>query len=173
MEQNRTYSRGFDERYAYDGKDLGAVCREGRTVFKVWSPMAERVQLRLYRGGSSRAWLRKAMQPGERGVWTLEFPESLHGMYYDYIVHAEGKSRRTADPYAVGCCCNGGRSMVVDLGRTDPPGFEADAAPGSAGSGSFTSCTSRISPMTRTAGCRSGIGGNIRHSRWRVRAWRI
>ena len=133
MEQNRAYSREFDERYAYDGKDLGAVCREGRTVFKVWSPMAERVQLRLYRGGSSRAWLRRAMQPGERGVWTLEFPENLHGMYYDYVVRAEGRNRRTADPYAVGCCCNGGRSMVVDLGRTDPPGFEADAAPGACG----------------------------------------
>ena len=46
MERNGAlaYSREFDERYGYDGKDLGAVCRGGRTVFKVWSPMAERVE---------------------------------------------------------------------------------------------------------------------------------
>ena len=131
MERNGalTYSREFDERYGYDGKDLGAVCRDGRTVFKVWSPMAERVELRLYHSGSSKAWLKKELQPQDRGVWVLEFAESLHGMYYDYVVRAEGKDRRTADPYAVGCCCNGARSMVVDLALTDPPGFSSDAAP--------------------------------------------
>nr|WP_300768736.1 alpha-amylase family glycosyl hydrolase [uncultured Acetatifactor sp.] len=131
MERNGAlaYSREFDERYGYDGKDLGAVCRDGRTVFKVWSPMAERVELRLYHSGSSKAWLKKELQPQDRGVWVLEFAESLHGMYYDYVVRAEGKDRRTADPYAVGCCCNGARSMVVDLALTDPPGFSSDAAP--------------------------------------------
>ena len=88
MERNGAlaYSREFDERYGYDGKDLGAVCRDGRTVFKVWSPMAERVELRLYHSGSSKAWLKKELQPQDRGVWALEFAESLHGMYYDYIV---------------------------------------------------------------------------------------
>ena len=116
MERNGAlaYSREFDERYGYDGKDLGAVCRDGRTVFKVWSPLAERVELLLYRSGTSKAWLKKELQPQDRGVWVLEFAESLHGMYYDYVVRAEGKDRRTADPYAVGCCCNGARSMVVD-----------------------------------------------------------
>ena len=56
MERNGAlaYSREFDERYGYDGKDLGAVCRDGRTVFKVWSPMAERVELRLYHSGPSK-----------------------------------------------------------------------------------------------------------------------
>ena len=63
MERNGAlaYSREFDERYGYDGKDLGAVCRGGRTVFKVWSPMAERVELRLYHSGSSKAWLKKEL----------------------------------------------------------------------------------------------------------------
>lgn len=124
-----TAGREFNERYRYDGKDLGAVCRDGRTVFKVWSPLAERVELLLYRSGTSRAWFRRELRACDRGVWKLELPVSLHGMYYDYLVRIKGKDRRTADPYAVGCSCNGGRSMVVDLRQTDPEGFGADVPP--------------------------------------------
>ena len=57
------------------------------------------------------------------------FPEFLHGMYYDFMVQNGGVEVSTADPYAVGCGCNGSRSMVVDLRRTDPPGFQTDVAP--------------------------------------------
>ena len=121
--------REFDEKYRYDGNDLGAGCTERRTVFKVWSPLAERIELRLYKEGDSAACMMKEMEPKERGIWELQFEESLHGMYYDYLVRIDGKDTRTADPYAVGCNCNGNRSMVVDLRRTDPEGFEADAAP--------------------------------------------
>ena len=122
-------SEEFEEKFRYDGKDLGAVCREGRTVFKVWSPLAERVELRLYRDGVSESCLRQEMQAGEKGVWSLEFEESLHGMYYDYVVRIEGRDVPTGDPYAVGCGCNGDRSMVADLRLTDPPGFREDRAP--------------------------------------------
>lgn len=123
-------SREFDRKFRYDGKDLGACCRDGRTVFKVWSPLAERIELRLYKDGSTEeAYLRKQMQADTKGVWKLEFPENLHGIYYDYLVQADGEETPTADPYAVGCNCNGGRSMAVDLSRTNPPGFEEDRAP--------------------------------------------
>ena len=64
-----------------------------------------------------------------KGIWEWEFPENLHGMYYDYLVRIDGKDTRTADPYAVGCSCNGSRSMVVELGKTDPEGFGEDTAP--------------------------------------------
>jgi pullulanase, type I len=122
-------SKEFDEKYRYDGNDLGAGCTESGTVFKVWSPLSERIELYLYKDGSSPACMAKEMIPGERGIWELEFGESLHGMYYDYLVRIDGKDTRTADPYAVGCSCNGKRSMVVDLRLTDPEGFETDAAP--------------------------------------------
>ncbi len=121
--------REFDEKYRYDGNDLGAACTDRRTVFKVWSPVAERIELSLYKDGSSPAYFRKEMQPEEKGIWKLEFEESLHGVYYDYLVRIDGKEKRTADPYAVGCSCNGNRSMAVNLRLTDPPGFESDAAP--------------------------------------------
>ena len=50
-------------------------------------------------------------------------------MYYDYLVYIGEKKLRTADPYATGCNCNGRKSMVVDLRRTDPEGFREDKAP--------------------------------------------
>ncbi len=119
----------FDKRFRYDGKDLGALCRGGRTSFKVWSPLAEGLTLRLYRDDSSAAFLEKEMEPGKRGVWQAEFPESLHGVYYDYLVKNQGKEVTSADPYAVSCGCNGARSMVTDLRLTDPPGFRGDERP--------------------------------------------
>nr|WP_296488108.1 type I pullulanase [uncultured Acetatifactor sp.] len=122
-------SEEFEAKFRYDGKDLGAVCTEGSTVFKVWSPLAQRVELRLYRDQTGESFFRKELHAGEKGVWKLAFQENLHGIYYDYLVRTEGKDTRTADPYAVGCSCNGGRSMVVDLRQTDPPGFQSDSAP--------------------------------------------
>lgn len=122
-------SEEFDNEFRYDGKDLGVCCESGRTVFKVWSPLAERIELCLYRDGVSKVCMRKEMLADSKGVRKLEFQENLHGMYYDYLVRIEGKDIRTADPYAIGCNCNGDRSMVVDLKLTNPPGFEEDRAP--------------------------------------------
>ena len=121
--------REFDEKFRYDGKDLGVKCEGNKTVFKVWSPLAEGIKLCLYRDNTSEACLEKELLPEEKGVWGLVFQENLHGMYYDYLVRIDGKEVSTADPYAVGCGCNGSRSMAVDLRRTDPPGFESDTAP--------------------------------------------
>lgn len=134
------YNKKFDREFAYDGDDLGAVCAGGGTVFRLWAPFAEKVELCLYEDGGKRMELeaedslreadrRLKLQPGERGVWQLELSENLHGVYYDYLLYDNDGIVRTADPYARGCCCNGQRSMVVDLSRTDPDGFAFDRAP--------------------------------------------
>lgn len=41
----------FDREYAYDGDDLGVTFRDGKTVFKTWSPLATGVYLNLYLDG--------------------------------------------------------------------------------------------------------------------------
>lgn len=133
------YTREFDEQYEYIGQDLGAVCREDGTVFKLWAPLAEKVELCLYgengsagsEGGSGAGTPAEVllMKRGERGVWQLEVPKSLHGIYYDYRITTEGVAVRSADPYAKACGCNGRRSMVVDMKRTDPEGFRQERPP--------------------------------------------
>lgn len=116
-----------DEEYFYGGDDLGAVCSEEGTAFKVWSPEAGAVILRLFRdGGDGRHFSSIALERGERGCWWYRTDECLHGVYYDYEIFVHGKWNRTADPYARACGVNGLRSMVVDLRRTDPEGWERD-----------------------------------------------
>ncbi len=142
--QNKiTYHKELDERFRYDGSDLGVTCREEGTIFKVWSPLAHRITLRLFEDGETQECVSYEMTrlrsagaedfgaSAETGVWQLCLPGNLHGKYYDYLVWQEGEEApvRTADPYAVGCNCNGRRSMVVDLSRTDPEGFGEDKAP--------------------------------------------
>lgn len=123
------YSKEFDEKYRYDGKDLGVTCGAEGTMFKVWSPLSDRIELHLYENDSTECCRSYDLLPQEQGTWKWESPENLHGTYYDYTVYREGTAVTTADPYAIGCGCNGIRSMVVDLSRTDPEGFAKDAAP--------------------------------------------
>ncbi len=140
------YNKKFDEQYEYQGQDLGAVCGKDRTVFKLWAPLAESVELCLYNYDgdaeketgltkSQTASLREMakspllMKKGERGVWQLELSGYLHGTYYDYRVRTKDAVVQSADPYARACGCNGRRSMVVDLRQTDPEGFLLEKAP--------------------------------------------
>ena len=125
------YSKEFDTEYGYDGKDLGMVCTSQETDFKLWAPFADSVELCLYENGdreTERCRLLN-MEKGERGVWHLRLEGDFHGYYYDYHIWTKGECVQTADPYAVGCGCNGYRSMVVNLERTNPEGFERDEVP--------------------------------------------
>ena len=131
QELERFYkSRKFDRQYTYNGRDLGAVCSENGTTIKLWSPVADRVILHLYRNGDGgMPYASIPMEESNEGVWQYATKEKLHGVYYDYEVSACGKTQRTADPYAKACGVNGLRSMIVDLSRTDPEGWEQDRAP--------------------------------------------
>lgn len=127
--RQRRYDKAFHKKYFYGGKDLGMTCKNGRTAFKVWSPYADAVTLSLYPdGGDSQPVRQVSMKPAERGIWGYETDEDLHGVYYDFEIREGEELRRTADPYAKACGINGARSMAVDLARTNPEGWETDAA---------------------------------------------
>ena len=109
---------------------LGAFCSPTGTVFRLWAPTAEGVTLYLYtEGNGGEPWEANSLVKGERGLWTYETDRDLDGVYYEYEVIAGGEARRTADPYAKACGVNGRRSMVLDLGRTDPQDWAKDAPP--------------------------------------------
>ena len=123
------YGKRFDGKYLYHGNDLGAVCAKARTVFRLWSPDAERVELSLYQDDTSEAFRTLPLKRGDRGVWWAAVEGDLHGTYYDYEVETAGQAARTADPYALACGRNGLRSMAVELTRTNPAGWAQDAPP--------------------------------------------
>ena len=123
-------SKKFLENFIYDGNDLGVECDENGTTFRLWSPEADSIYLNLYEAGDGvKAHRHIHMKKEDKGVWSFYSDKELHGVYYDYLITRDGKEVLTADPYAKACGVNGLRSMVVNLKRTDPSGWENDKAP--------------------------------------------
>ena len=122
-------SKDFENEFHCDAP-LGAFVTPQGTRFALWAPTAERVTLYLHHSGHEGwAYAAHELVRGERGLWTWETGENLHGVYYGYDVMVDGVTRFIADPYARACGVNGVRSMVVDLPRTNPPGWARDRAP--------------------------------------------
>ncbi len=122
-------STEFENAYHTDAP-LGAFCTREGTLFHLWAPTAERVELRLYgEGNGTPVWRTHPMAAKAQGLWAYEAPENLDGVYYDYAVCVDGKTYETPDPYGTACGVNGLRSMALDLSRTDPENWEEDRAP--------------------------------------------
>ena len=116
----------FADRYHYDGDDLGACIRENGTDFALWAPTASAVTLQLYADGHTPS--KKAEIPmvlSGQGVWRCSAPCG-HGTYYTYAVTTCLGTQEATDPYANAAGLNGQRSMVVDLSRTDPAGWQEE-----------------------------------------------
>lgn len=121
-------SKEFKAKYHYKGKDLGAFYKKDQTVFKVWAPTAETVSLCTYPDGLGGTCLQEyPMEKKEQGVWSACVTGDLEGIYYTYRLSIEGETRETQDIYGKACGANGKRSMVVDLDKTNPEGWNEDA----------------------------------------------
>ena len=123
-------SRAFEAQFHTDAP-LGALWGPEATRFALWAPTARSVSLSVYDSGAGGApALTLEMARGARGVWQAELAGNWDGRYYDFAVtDSDGVTRATADPWARACGKDGGRSMVIDLRRTDPDGWAADAPP--------------------------------------------
>ena len=122
-------TKEFEDKYNYKG-ELGVSLSAAGTVFKLWSPVAEKVILRLFENGTEGE--AEAIFPMEKtagGVWEYKIYKKLSGKYYDYVLIIEGKESISSDPYAKACGINGIRSMVIDLNETNPKEWENDKAP--------------------------------------------
>ncbi|MGN1050974.1 MAG: type I pullulanase [Acutalibacteraceae bacterium] len=121
------------EKTLYSGKDLGANYSKEKTVFKVWSPSAEKVSVKLYETGSddekNAGYLKQRDMEYDKktGVWSAQVKGDYKNKYYTYLITNNGKTHETSDIYAKACGVNGKRSMVVDLSSTNPKGWEKDS----------------------------------------------
>lgn len=120
------------DRFYFDG-ELGAIYSKSATEFRLWSPAALSVKLCLFKTGSDKEegaenlGVFSMTLDKETGVWSYKAEGDLHGVFYSYLVNHEGiGERETADIYCKACGVNGNRSMVVDLSKTNPEGFEND-----------------------------------------------
>ncbi len=124
----------FNDQYYYDG-ELGAIYSPEKTVFKVWSPVSSRIELRIYENGTPKALDARGddtftpyeMNKGEKGVFEYTLEGDNEGLYYTYFVYNSHypDGREIVDPYAYSTGINGVRGMVVDFSRTDPEGWDS------------------------------------------------
>lgn len=120
----------FDQAFAYDGDDLGAVYTKEGTCFKVWAPTASEVSLNLYEKGDGDNLIETVpMKADEKGTWVYEKQGDMNGIYYTYSVKTADKINEVVDLYARSTGVNGDRGLILDLDATDPEGFEADVRP--------------------------------------------
>ena len=109
---------------------LGPDYTPGGTCLRLWAPTAEAVTVTLYHKGDGGAVLgTHTLVRGAHGVWSVWLPGEQHGRYYTFAVTVDGVTRETGDPYARAAGVNGVRSMIVDLARTAPSGWERDVRP--------------------------------------------
>ena len=126
-------SEDFKQKY-FTNIELGAIYTEKKTTFRLWSPTAKKVTLLLYKNGTTgEAYKEIPMglrcDANSSGVWEISEKGNLDGVYYLFKVQVYGVEQLSADPYAKACGANGKRSMVVDLKRTNPAGWDKVSAP--------------------------------------------
>ena len=129
----------FNDRYAYDGDDLGVTFvgedNVRATVFKVWAPTSTAMELRIYNTGDYMTETEPAavypMEKGDKGVFSYTVDEDLDGKYYTYVVTNSKGTNEVVDPYAKSAGVNGRRGMVVNFRRLNASleGWAADQRP--------------------------------------------
>ena len=102
----------FDERFAYNGDDLGSIYKKEATNFAVWAPLAESVNLELVDHKGNRKVLE--MNRTERGVFRIKVEGNLLNYKYHYFVNNNGITYTVNDPYAKGTSLNSEYSVVID-----------------------------------------------------------
>lgn len=129
-EPRPTYA-SFADYPVYTESDLGVTYTTEETTFKHWSPAAEAARLHLYSSDQPTATAEKTAELQENnGVWTATERGDLAGKYYTFQIKHQGEWLTEAtDPYAVATGTNGLRGQVIDLAKTNPPGWEADKKP--------------------------------------------
>jgi pullulanase len=119
----------FNNYPVYGGNDLGVNYSSAATVFKIWSPMAEQVQLNIYENDATEAPIEKInLNKSENGVWEIKVNKNLINKYYTFQIQQDKKwLPETPDIYAKAVGTNGRRGMVVDLNKTNPENWKNDA----------------------------------------------
>ena len=121
----------FDNYPVYTGNDLGVTYSAEKTVFKIWSPAATAVKLRLYAAGDGgKATEIIQLNKAEQGVWATTVKRDVKNQYYTFQVKINDRwLQERPDIYAKAVGVNGKRGMVADMRSTDPKNWSADIKP--------------------------------------------
>ena len=99
----------FDDIYAVED-ELGPICHDDYTVFRLWAPFASSVVLSL---DNKKHNLKRL----DRGVYEIRVDGDLDGKLYHYEVVVNGVKRIVTDPYAKSSNANAKESAVINIKR--------------------------------------------------------
>ncbi len=107
---------------------LGATYTPEATTFRVFSPVADAVEVVVadtHTGGEVEA---RPMAVNNHGIWSATIPGDLKGKFYAYRLRGPDldAGREVTDIYATCTTGPGGRGLILDLADTDPPGFDPE-----------------------------------------------
>lgn len=121
----------FLEFPAYDGTDLGLTIAGDDARFRLWSPEAEHVRLRIYDNGTGGEPVQTVdMTRAESGTWTATVTPVPMGKFYTFQILHNGRWLDETPgiwPKAVGI--NGARAAIIDMAATNPEGWGTDSGP--------------------------------------------
>lgn len=113
-------TENFDSQYATDEK-LGFIYAPERTLFRLWAPVASRIELILFNHLYEDEAEHIVMKQTAPGTFEVEVLRDLDNTAYKFgVFYPDGNYVETTDPYAIAATSNGERSVVVDLSKTNP-----------------------------------------------------
>ena len=121
-------TQAFNDAFTYTGDDLGVTYTKDGSIFKLWAPISNEVQVCLYDTGAPSSIQTNGDDTGTctdmtkvgQGVWYIKLNGDYNGVYYTYKVTNGTTTNEVVDPYTVSTGVNGLRGMVLDLNSTDP-----------------------------------------------------
>ncbi len=110
----------FEQTFAFDGQ-LGVNYSPESTIFRVWSPVAIKVELIIFNDFNNNEKERHIMSTISPGVFEKEVLGDLDETAYLYaLTYPDGQVVESMDPYATAATVNGERAVVVNLANTNP-----------------------------------------------------
>lgn len=118
-------SQAFDNKYVYNGNDLGVTYTKDATTFKIYAPTSSGMSVNLFENDTDpnaklKSWTPMTFDPNT-GVWTTTIKGDLKDTAYNYHQEfANGKAYDLYDPYATACVEGGFRSVVLSPDEMGP-----------------------------------------------------
>lgn len=121
--------------YFYNGNDLGYSYKNTGTIFKIWSPTALGISVKIYdyyNSDKSNFSQKQPLMKVDNGVWTAFVSGDLKDKYYLYEItqYYDGKIKTflVQDPYSTGSAVNSSKSYIFDMNEVNfyVPGWGED-----------------------------------------------
>lgn len=126
-----------DPEFYYEDSDLGSSYTPTQTTFKVWSPVASRVEVLLFKTAlDTLPYKTLLLSKGEKGIWSAVKGGNLAGIYYQIKLNSYGIERITVDPYSRAASNyfenqdrQLSKSVVINLEASNPAGWDTYTRP--------------------------------------------